>query len=136
MAEALGVTVATWGPIAHRVLSGRSTRPGGVTAGPPLTGPERATAEALQGADELDATPAQVALAWTRARSQTVHPSIGPATVEQLHENLGVLDVTLTAEAFARLDAATGFTPGFPTDFIAEATPWAFGEVAGRVDGR
>lgn len=36
------------------------------------------------------------------------------------------------ASAGARLAEATGF----PADFIAQTTPWVFGSVSDRVDGR
>jgi aryl-alcohol dehydrogenase-like predicted oxidoreductase len=77
-----------------------------------------------------------VAIAWTRARSRAVHPILGARTAEQLKDNLGARDVTLPDDAVRRLEAAVEFTLGFPGDFIAEATPWAFGEASGRLDGR
>jgi aryl-alcohol dehydrogenase-like predicted oxidoreductase len=78
-------------------------------------------------ADELGAAPAQVAIAWTMARSRSVHPIVGARRVEQLRDNLGALDVQLPPEACARLEAATGFTLGFPSDFINETSSWVFG---------
>lgn len=142
MAETLGLTLATWGPLAHGVLSGKYTRPGGPEPGSDdtldsLSEPERAAAQAVQTvADELGATPAQVAIAWIRARSRAIHPLLGPCTAEQLKDNLGTLDLSLPDEAIQRLEASTEFTRGFPGDFIDEATSWVFGEVSDRLDGR
>jgi aryl-alcohol dehydrogenase-like predicted oxidoreductase len=142
MAETLGMTVATWGPLAHGVLSGKFT---------PSAGPEAGTRTALESsgarehtaaravrevADEMGSTPAQVAIAWTRACSQAVHPILGARTAEQLKDNLGALDVTLPDDALRRLEAAVEFTVGFPGDFIAKASPAVFGEVSARLDGR
>ena len=56
-------------------------------------------------AAELDATPAQVALAWLLQKSPVVLPIPGTKSVEHLTENLGAAGVTLSAEDMARLDA-------------------------------
>ncbi len=144
MAEALGMTVATWGPLAHGVLSGKFTRPGAAGAGSrvapeSLSARDHAAASAVQDvADELGVTAAQVAIAWIRARSRAVHPIIGASSVGQLEDNLGAVDVVLAEHAIQRLAAAVDFTAGFPTDFIAdcEASQWVFGETSTRLDGR
>jgi aryl-alcohol dehydrogenase-like predicted oxidoreductase len=142
MAEAFGMSVASWGPLAGGILSGKFTRPGG-PAGPSRVAPDSlgerdlAAARAVQEvADELGATASQVAIAWTRARSRAVHPILGARSVEQLKDNLGAVDLTLPAEAVQRLDAAVDFSAGFPTDFIDQTSPWVFGEASARVDGR
>ncbi|NUP39393.1 MAG: aldo/keto reductase [Streptomyces sp.] len=142
MAEAFGMSVAAWGPLAGGVLSGKFTRPGG-PVGPTRVAPESigerdlAAARVVQEvADDLGATASQVAIAWTRARSRAVHPIVGARSVEQLKDNLGAVDVVLPAEAVERLDAAVDFTAGFPTDFIDQTSPWVFGEVSARLDGR
>jgi pyridoxine 4-dehydrogenase len=56
-------------------------------------------------AAELDATPAQVALAWLLQKSPVVLPIPGTKSVEHLTENLGAAGLTLSAEDMARLDA-------------------------------
>jgi pyridoxine 4-dehydrogenase len=56
-------------------------------------------------AREVGATPAQVALAWLLHRSPTVVPIPGTSSVEHLRENLGALDVALSPDQLARLDA-------------------------------
>nr|WP_202897835.1 aldo/keto reductase [Actinopolymorpha pittospori] len=131
MAEAFGMTVAAWGPLAHGRLSGRLE---GATGAP--TDGHAVTLALREVADEVGATPAQVAIAWTRAASRAVHPILGARTAEQLKDGLGALDVVLTHDARARLEAATDFTVGFPGDFIAKSSPWVFGEASGRLDGR
>jgi len=127
MAEALGISVAAWGPLARGVLSGRSDRPN-------PTERERKVTEAVrQVADELGATPAQVSLAWLLSRPGSVHPLIGVSTVAQLDDNLGATRVALPAEAVERLEAATEFDVGFPVDFIAaceDPDQWVFGAAA------
>lgn len=139
MAEAFGMTVATWGTLAHGVLSGRHTNAAGDTSSGSLSGREHAAARAVQEvADELGVTPAQVAIAWTRARSRAVHPIIGVSSVTQLEDNLGAVDVDLPAEAVERLAVAVEFDVGFPANFIAEseASRSVFGEASWRVDRR
>ena len=68
-------------------------------------------------AAELGVTPAQVGLAWLLAHAPTTLLIPGTRSIGHLEENIGAGDVTLSAEAIARLDAVT--TPG--TD------PWAHG---------
>jgi aryl-alcohol dehydrogenase-like predicted oxidoreductase len=71
-------------------------------------------------AGELDATAAQVALAWVRQRElgTVVIPILGARSMAQLRDNLGVLDLQLPDEAIARLDEASGFQLGFPQSFL------------------
>ena len=56
-------------------------------------------------AAELDATPAQVALAWLLQKSPVVLPIPGTKSVDHLTENLGAARLTLSAEDMDRLDA-------------------------------
>ena len=54
--------------------------------------------------------PAQVAIAWLLSRGEDVVPIPGTKRVDRLEENLGALDVVLTAEDLAQIDAS--FPPG------------------------
>jgi diketogulonate reductase-like aldo/keto reductase len=74
-------------------------------------------------AGELNVTPAQVALAWTRRRTDVL-PIIVARTADQLRDNLGCTSVMLPPESIARLEAATRFSLGFPADFITQTRPW------------
>src|ERR1700744_5993319 len=58
-------------------------------------------------AGEVGATPAQVGLAWLLAHAPTTLLIPGTRSIAHLEENLGAGDVTLDAEAIARLDAVT-----------------------------
>lgn len=125
MAEAFGLSVAAWGPLAAGVLSGAADAP----AGPPrstrvnpdtLTPRERAAAHAVRTvAEELGVPPAQVAIAWTRSGSASVLPIVGVRSAAQLTENLGAVRLTLPGDAIRRLEAAVDFELGFPGDFLA-----------------
>jgi aryl-alcohol dehydrogenase-like predicted oxidoreductase len=81
-----------------------------------------------EAAGELGATPAQVALAWTRRGG--VLPIIGARTVAQLRDNLGCTAITLPPELVGRLETETGFSRGFPADFIDQTTSWVLGAAA------
>jgi aryl-alcohol dehydrogenase-like predicted oxidoreductase len=136
MAEALGMSVAAWSPLAGGILSGKYTH-GGAPSEPQrlnadaLSERDRKIARAVQSvAAELGASAAQVAIAWTMAKSPAVHPILGARRCEQLLENLGALELVLPAEALVQLDAVTRFDVGFPLDFIAKNSAWVFGAAA------
>lgn len=118
MADAMGLSVAAWAPLAAGKLSGGTRRGGGLTERE-----DRAAGAVRAVAEEMGATPAQVALAWVRAAG--VLPLVGARTPEQVLDCLG--EVVLPPEAVARLEAAAPFERGFPADFIAECEPAAFG---------
>jgi aryl-alcohol dehydrogenase-like predicted oxidoreductase len=136
MAEDLGLTLAAWSPLADGILSGKYARDG--TAGLPsriqpanLTDHQHEVAALVRKvAAELGATPAQVAIAWTRARSPVIHPIIGARRLDQLLDNLGAADLDLPAETVSRLDTQTRIDLGFPAAFIRDTSPWVFGAAA------
>jgi aryl-alcohol dehydrogenase-like predicted oxidoreductase len=131
MAESLGLTVAAWSPLGGGVLSGKYTNGAGATgrlSPDSLTQRDRHVAATVSAvADEIGATPAQVAIAWTRAKSSAIHPIVGARHVDQLVDNLGAIDIQLTADQVARLEQPTAFQRGFPLDFIDDTSGWAFG---------
>jgi len=57
---------------------------------------------------------AQVALAWLRYQTVPVIPIIGARKLSQLQDNLGSLDVELSAEQLKSLDRASRIELGFP----------------------
>lgn len=64
-------------------------------------------------ASELDAKPAQIALAWVLSRGDDVVPVPGTKRRTYLEENVAAGDISLPADALVRLDAA------FPTGVAA-----------------
>mgnify|MGYP001351424493 FL=1 len=54
------------------------------------------------------ATPNQIVLAWMLHSDPVTIPVFAASTPEQMMENLGALDITLTAEQMAHLDGASG----------------------------
>ncbi len=61
-------------------------------------------------ADEKGCTPGQLALAWVLAQGEDVAPIPGTKRVQYLEENVGALDVALTTDDLAAIDAI------FPAD--------------------
>ncbi|MGH3571053.1 MAG: aldo/keto reductase [Pseudonocardiaceae bacterium] len=81
----------------------------------PFAARDQAVADAVADvADQVGATSAQVALAWTMSRSRRVHPIVGARSAAQLLDNLGALRVVLAPKLLADLEAATQFQVGFP----------------------
>jgi aryl-alcohol dehydrogenase-like predicted oxidoreductase len=71
-------------------------------------------AEVQRIAEEKAATPAQIALAWVLSRGEDIVPIPGTKHRKYLEENVGALDVPLTEDDAARLEAAfpQGVTAG------------------------
>jgi aryl-alcohol dehydrogenase-like predicted oxidoreductase len=69
---------------------------------------------------QLGASPAKVALAWLLHQPAVTAPIIGPRTLEQLTEVLGVIDLKLDDEALKKLDQ---IWPG-PGGAAPEAYAW------------
>ena len=140
MARGLGMTFTPWGMLEGGALTGKYLDGGdeprrydGVGA--------RANAiarEVLAVADELDATPSQVAIAWVRAQPWHTVPIVGARSAAQLRENLGALDLELPIAHVERLAEAGGFTPGFPRDFLESegVRELIFGDTFELIDDR
>ncbi len=69
-------------------------------------------------AEEVDATPAQVALAWLVHQPVVTSVIIGVRTIEQLDDNLKAAALELPAEVLDALNEASAFEVGYPYDFI------------------
>jgi len=131
-AKALGLGVMPWSPLGSGLLSGKyatgaqlpSDPAGGrgdmITASGRVNPTAVAVANVVKAlADEMGASSAQVAIAWTLANPAVTSPLIGARTLRQLEDNIGALNVDLTAEHLARLDEASRIDLGFPHDFLA-----------------
>jgi aryl-alcohol dehydrogenase-like predicted oxidoreductase len=115
------IAVAPYAPLAGGFLTGKYDRgPDGELEAPPDTrgalldtyGPftERAwgVLDAVRSvADDVGATPAQVALRWVmEAPGVTSVPIVGARSEEQLEENVGVVDVHLDSDQYERIARA------------------------------
>ncbi|WP_135829729.1 aldo/keto reductase [Halorussus halobius] len=114
------LAVCPWSPLGQGFLTGKYDREDG------LTGESRAAEssrfedaylteenfdlhdELDAVADEVDATPAQTALAWLTHREGVSAPIVGARTVDQLEENLAAAEIDLTEEQVDRLTEAKG----------------------------
>jgi aryl-alcohol dehydrogenase-like predicted oxidoreductase len=111
-----GVGILVWSPLAGGLLSGKYRRGQEGPEGsrhltdwnePPVRNEEQVydIVDALvEIAEEHGASPAQVALAWTLGRPGIASVVIGARTDEQLADNLGAADLTLSGEERTRLD--------------------------------
>ncbi len=129
MAQELGLGVLPWGPLKSGALSGKYTRVNGAK----LQGPRGARFgdftekqydiidAVARIAAEHNADSAAVALAWLMSQPGVSSTIIGARTLEQLKSNLKALDLTLTAEQIASLNAASRPALNFPADFLAAA---------------
>ena len=57
-------------------------------------------------AQDKGVTPSQLALAWVLAQGEDVVPIPGTRRIPNLEENVAAVDVTLTAEELASIEAA------------------------------
>ena len=118
--EEIGLGLTTWSPLASGLLSGkyidgipdgsRATLPGYEWLKDMLTDEGRnAKVKALAGiAEELDCTLSQLSLAWCAKNPHVSTVITGASRVEQVHENMGALDVMpkLTDDVMARIKQA------------------------------
>jgi aryl-alcohol dehydrogenase-like predicted oxidoreductase len=123
MARELGLGITPWSPLKSGVLSGKYTR---ANAGQAISDRAAFMAHMLTDKtyaliDELaviakahDSTVARVALAWVRSRPGVTSTIIGARRISQLEDNLKSLDITLTPDQLAKLDALTRPVFGFP----------------------
>ena len=130
MAQELGLGVVPWSPLANGLLSGKYTRANagsvdGARAtqfGLPMGEREFAIIDALSDiARRRETTVAAVALAWVQSRAGVSATLIGARTVEHLEANVKALEVRLSADDIARLEALS--QP--PQTFVARLAPLA-----------
>ena len=76
--------------------------------------------EARAIAEANGATVSQVALAWLLGVDGVTAPIVGPRTFEQLEDLLGSVDVTLSDEERARLEAPARPPDAYPQRFLRE----------------
>jgi aryl-alcohol dehydrogenase-like predicted oxidoreductase len=123
MALEFGLGITPWSPLKSGALSGKYTRRNvgqvkgdrGFFLDSFLGEKAYAVVDVLEEiAKAHDSTPARVALAWVQGRPGVTSTIIGARRMTQLEDNIKALEVTLTTEERARLDALTQPTFGFP----------------------
>jgi aryl-alcohol dehydrogenase-like predicted oxidoreductase len=149
-AEALGMAVTAWSPLAGGVLTGKYSRDPAARAGQAgrltttgwgnlfLTERNFAIADAVRAvAGRVGATPAQVALRWLLQKPGNVIPIMGAKSGAQLAEQVGAAAISLDADAMRELDAASHLDVGYPGSLLdgPVGRRMMHGERAGDVDG-
>ncbi|HLK88945.1 MAG TPA: aldo/keto reductase [Polyangia bacterium] len=120
----LGIGFVPYSPLGRGFLTGRFRTAADFSEGdfrasnPRMSGENLAKNVALADkvkeiAAEKEVTPGQLALAWVLAQGEDIVPIPGTTKRTHLGENLGAVEVQLTAAELAKLDAA------FPRDVAA-----------------
>ncbi|MBK7896904.1 MAG: aldo/keto reductase [Anaerolineaceae bacterium] len=134
MAQAHGLGILPWSPLAMGILAGRYSDAanypqksraelrGGIYA-------ERVTARGIEVgnefvklAQEVGISAAQLAVLWVKDQPGVTAPLIGPRTLEQLDHFLPVLEMSLTDEVRAACDALV--PPGSAAANFHNSAPW------------
>ncbi len=126
-----GLGILPWSPLAGGFLSGKYRRDAPAPAGTRLdvwkerwgrydTPRNWDIIDAVVAvAEEVGATPAQVALAWLLHKPEVTSVIFGARTVAQVDDNLPAASLRLAPEHVQRLDDASAFELGYPYDFMA-----------------
>jgi aryl-alcohol dehydrogenase-like predicted oxidoreductase len=126
----LGIGLVAYSPLGHGFLTGALRTAADLERldeddfrknNPRFTGENfqrnlRIADEVQAVADEVGATPAQVALAWLLTKGDDVVPIPGTKRVRRVEENTAADAVELTAEQTATLDALTPAQGGHHTE--------------------
>ncbi|MBR8189270.1 aldo/keto reductase [Burkholderia vietnamiensis] len=123
------LSLLVWSPLAGGLLSGKFGPGAPADAGarrahfdfPPVD-LERAwpcVAAMRTLADARGVSVARIALAWLLAKPHVTSVIVGAKRIEQLEDNLGALDVVLSADELAHLDTVSALPSGYP-DWMIE----------------
>lgn len=135
MCKKFGLGMLPWSPLASGFLSGKYQRGQQAPAGARLAEWRDSYArfdkdrnwriiEAVtKVAQQLDATPSQVSLAWLLDRPTVTSVIFGARTPAQLDDNLKSVKIKLSKEQTAAIDEASAFELGYPYDFIRRIQP-------------
>jgi aryl-alcohol dehydrogenase-like predicted oxidoreductase len=130
MASEFGLGITPWSPLKSGVLSGKYTRRNdgqhdsdrGALVDSFLNEQTYAVIDELEiNAKAHETTVASVALAWVRAQPAVSSVIIGARRLSQLDDNVRAVEVKLSADELARLDALTKPTFGFPHNMLEMA---------------
>ncbi|MBM2578131.1 aldo/keto reductase [Jannaschia sp. Os4] len=148
MADAFGLDMLAWSPLAGGLLTGKYNEGSGggskdgsgnrrldVSDTHPKSDRNLAIAQkVVDVAKDLGTEPAAVALRWTMDRGTI--PLIGATKLEQLESNLSALDLTLDADQTKALDEASAIDLGFPHAFLTATRNMAWGGAWDDLDKR
>ncbi|KAG0250545.1 hypothetical protein DFQ27_009370 [Actinomortierella ambigua] len=139
MCSDLGIGIVPWGILCEGFLTGKHKREAKVNSSSSSSQPSKVDTRrkgqvsahmrddkawrildvVQEIARECKRTPAQVAVNWTMQKPGITSPLLGARTLEQLEDNLGALEFTLTQDQMARLDHVSNPTTWpFPLDVV------------------
>jgi aryl-alcohol dehydrogenase-like predicted oxidoreductase len=149
MAEALGLGVAFWSPLAGGTLTGKyrnkETDPnsrrvlaGGMLVKDESSQRETAIIDLLENiAQHTGHKVIDIALAWIRQKHDESNLAtvtvIGPRTAQQLEDNLAALNLTLTSSQIRSLNEVSQISLGSPHEIIDASKNKIFGRGAGEI---
>ena len=124
MLQSEGLGLLVWSPLAGGLLSGKVGRDREAGAGdrraafdfPPVDRPRAYDCiDAMRTmADARGVSVARIALAWLLHQPQVTSVIVGAKRPEQLADNIGAVDVSLSAEELASLDAVSALPAEYP----------------------
>lgn len=146
MAEALGMSILDWSPLGGGVLTGKTLlgNDGGRVSTSAVghfdkyksaqTG--KIIESVVAAAGELNCSPAQLAIAWLRAKSAHHIPVIGARSAAHIEDNLGAVELDLPSEIIEKMDEISAIDLGFPMNFYQSGWQGWFGQWPQRLDNR
>ncbi|UOR06705.1 aldo/keto reductase [Hymenobacter aerilatus] len=133
-ARECGLGILPWSPLAAGFLAGKYQRHAAGTTGEgrlsgsnpfgdsKFTDHNWRVLDALRAVATQAGRPlAQVALAWATAQPGITSLILGASRLEQLHDNLASLDLTLTPNQLQQLSEASALPPAFPYGIFTPA---------------
>ncbi len=138
MAEAFGLGVSPWSPLAAGMLSGKYGRDNAQaqSAGRSGSFARYVNDKAFDVIDILktvaqrrNTSPARAALAWVRQQPGITSPTLGARTLEQLEENIAALELVLEPDDMAELNAVSVPRLNFPATILKGAHAVTFPQI-------
>jgi aryl-alcohol dehydrogenase-like predicted oxidoreductase len=133
-----GATLLCWAPLAEGFLTGKHARGAAPVPGTRLAAwaPQYARYATPRGwhvlqvvrgvAEDVNATPAQVSLAWLLTKPAVGCAIMGARSVAQIEDNVGAFNLVLPPDAVTALDAASQRTLEYPYSYLQrELGGWA-----------
>ncbi len=141
MANALGLSLLAWAPIAGGALTGKYLEGNDSTkrlqeASSRLNDENAAIVrKTAELARELGCKPHQLAIRWVMNKGDRHIPIVGAKSAAQLKENLAAISVEIPDAIMQELDKVSAISLGFPHDFLNSegVTQILFGGVKNRL---
>jgi aryl-alcohol dehydrogenase-like predicted oxidoreductase len=125
LVEDQGLAVLPWSPLAGGFLSGKFTRDSETDPNARRVSFDFPPVDKARGYDIIDVlgevaaahgvSVAQIALAWLLHQPRVTSVIIGAKRLEQLDDNLGSVDITLTAAELEQLNTVSALSVEYPT---------------------